>query len=69
MGRASAMEFPWLLLLVAFVVCLAAAAPGFKRVYYFVSLCYAGAIAAQAVVFALVFARTIGGWPLILVVF
>lgn len=61
------MTFPWLLLIVAYVVCLAATVAGFKRVYYFVSLCYAGAIAAQSVVFGVAYSFTIGGWPLILV--
>jgi len=46
----------------AFAVCLLVAAPGFRRVYYFVSLCYAGAIATQSMVFALVFYDTVGGW-------
>lgn len=56
------MTVPWHLVALAFAVCLAVAAPGFRRVYYFVSLCYAGAIAAQSVVFALLFATTISGW-------
>jgi steroid 5-alpha reductase family enzyme len=56
------MTVPWHLVALAFAVCLAVAAPGFRRVYYFVSLCYAGAIAAQAVVFWLVFHATVAGW-------
>ncbi|MBI5127885.1 MAG: DUF1295 domain-containing protein [Rhodopseudomonas palustris] len=59
------MTVPWHLVGLAFVVCLAASAPGFRRVYYFVSLCYAGAIAAQALLFMLVFYATIEGWALL----
>lgn len=56
------MTVPWHLVALAFAVCLVVAAPGFLRVYYFVSLCYAGAIAAQSLVFALLFSTTISGW-------
>jgi steroid 5-alpha reductase family enzyme len=56
---------PWHLIGLAFVVCLAASAPGFRRVYYFVSLCYGGAIAAQGLVFWLVFRDTVEGWTLV----
>jgi steroid 5-alpha reductase family enzyme len=56
------MTVPWHLVGLAFAVCLVVAAPGFRRVYYFVSLCYAGAIAALSVVFWLVFYATVSGW-------
>lgn len=59
------MTVPWHLVALAFAVCLVVAAPGFRRVYYFVSLCYAGAIAAQSLVFALLFATTISGWVML----
>jgi steroid 5-alpha reductase family enzyme len=59
------MTIPWHLVGLAFAVSLAASVPGFKRVYYFVSLCYAGAIAAQSMVFMLVFHDTIEGWALL----
>lgn len=56
---------PWHIIGLAFAVCLAVAAPGFRRVYYFVSLCYAGAITAQSVVIGLVHRDSIAGWVLI----
>lgn len=60
------MTVPWGLVGLAFLVCLAVSAAGFRRVYYFVSLCYAGAIAAQSLVFMLVFYASIEGWVLLL---
>jgi len=48
-----------------FAICLAVATPGFRRVYYFVSLCYAGAIAAQSVVIGLLYRDSIEGFVLI----
>jgi steroid 5-alpha reductase family enzyme len=59
------MTVPWFLVAVAFATSLVVSAPGFRRVYYFVSLCYAGSIAAQSVVFALIFGFTLGGWAFI----
>ncbi|WP_322517474.1 DUF1295 domain-containing protein [Rhodopseudomonas palustris] len=59
------MTVPWHLVGLAFLICLAVSAPGFRRVYYFVSLCYAGAIAAQSLVFWLVFHDTVEGWTLL----
>jgi steroid 5-alpha reductase family enzyme len=55
------MIIPWGFLGLALVLSLAAAAPGFKRVYYFISLCYAGAIAAQGVVIWLIYRDTLSG--------
>jgi steroid 5-alpha reductase family enzyme len=50
---------PWLFLTLAFALCLLCSALGFKRVEYFVSLGYAASIAAQAIVFSLLYWDTI----------
>ena len=42
-------------------VCLTVSAPGFRRVYYFVSLCYAGAIAAQGLMIWITHRDTLSG--------
>ncbi|RJF70852.1 DUF1295 domain-containing protein [Rhodopseudomonas palustris] len=60
------MTFPWHLVGLALLISLAVSAAGFRRVYYFVSLCYAGAIAAQALVFMVVFYASIEGWVLLM---
>ncbi len=59
------MTVPWHLVGVALLISLVVSAAGFRRVYYFVSLCYAGAIAAQSLAFMLVFYASIEGWVLI----
>jgi steroid 5-alpha reductase family enzyme len=56
-----AMTIPWGFLGLAFVLSLSVSALGFKRVYYFVSLCYAGAIAAQGVLIWLTHLDTLSG--------
>ncbi|MCG6206051.1 DUF1295 domain-containing protein [Rhodopseudomonas sp. HC1] len=60
------MTVPWHLVGLALLISLAVSAAGFRRVYYFVSLCYAGAIAAQSLVFMLVFYASIEGWVLLM---
>jgi steroid 5-alpha reductase family enzyme len=62
------MIIPWGYLGLAFVLSLSVAALGFKRVYYFVSLCYAGAIAAEGVLIWLIHRDTLAGttWLLVL---
>ena len=55
------MTIPWGFLGLAFVLSLSVSALGFKRVYYFVSLCYAGAIAAQGVLIWLTHLDTLSG--------
>jgi steroid 5-alpha reductase family enzyme len=62
------MAFPWVEVALAFAVCLSVSAAGFRRVYYFVSLCYAGSIAAQAMVLALLYRDSIAGWALLQIV-
>lgn len=59
------MTIPWLYFVLALGISLLVSAFGFVRVYYFVSVCYAGSVAAQAVVMALVFQDSIGGWALL----
>ncbi|MFC0243488.1 DUF1295 domain-containing protein [Rhodopseudomonas telluris] len=59
------MTVPWHLVGLAFLISLAVSAGGFRRVYYFVSLCYGGAIAAQSLIFMLVFYASIEGWVLL----
>jgi steroid 5-alpha reductase family enzyme len=59
------MTIPWLELALAFATCLLVSAAGFRRVYYFVSLCYAGSIAAQSMVMALLYRDTIASWALL----
>lgn len=62
------MSIPWGFVALSFVLCLAVTAPGLKRVYYFVSLCYAGAIAAQALLIWLVHYDTASGFTLLMLV-
>ena len=52
---------PWRFLALGLALCLMLTAVGFKRVEYFVSLGYAASIAAQAVMFPLLYRHTIGG--------
>ena len=47
------------------VLCLILSALGFKRVEYFVSLGYAGSIAAQAIIMPLLYRDTLRGWALV----
>lgn len=55
------MTIPWGYFGLAVLISLVAAAPGFKRVYYFVSLCYAGAIAAQGLMIWIIHRDTLSG--------
>ncbi|HEY0328875.1 MAG TPA: DUF1295 domain-containing protein [Rhodopseudomonas sp.] len=59
------MTIPWLYFGLALGISLLVSAAGFSRVYYFVSVCYAGSIAAQSVVMALLFQDSISGWALL----
>ncbi|WP_041801980.1 DUF1295 domain-containing protein [Rhodopseudomonas palustris] len=59
------MTIPWLYFGLTLGISLLVSAFGFARVYYFVSVCYAGSIAAQSVVAALVFQDSISGWALL----
>ena len=52
---------PWRFLALGLALCLMLTAVGFKRVEYFVSLGYAASIAAQAVMFPLLYRHTMGG--------
>jgi CDP-diglyceride synthetase len=52
---------PWQFLALGLALCLMLSALGFKRVEYFVSLGYAASIAAQAVMFPLLYRHTMGG--------
>ena len=56
---------PWQILGLCLAICLWLSALGFKRVEYFVSLGYAGSIAAQALVMPLLYRDTIRGWVLV----
>ena len=60
------MAVPWYLVGLAFLISLVVSAAGFRRVYHFVSLCYAGAIAAQSLAFMLVFYASLEGWVLLM---
>lgn len=60
------MLIPWGFVALSFVLSLAVSAPGLKRVYYFVSLCYAGAIAAQAVLIWVVHNDSASGFTLLM---
>jgi len=56
---------PWQYLVVGLALCLILSALGFKRVAYFVSLGYAASIAAQAIVFSLLYRDTLSGFALL----
>ena len=56
---------PWQYLLLGLALCLMLSALGFKRVVYFVSLGYAASIAAQAIVFPLLYRDTLRGFVLV----
>uniref|UniRef100_Q07KS2 Uncharacterized protein n=1 Tax=Rhodopseudomonas palustris (strain BisA53) TaxID=316055 RepID=Q07KS2_RHOP5 len=60
------MTIPWGYLGLAFVLSLSVSALGFKRVYYFISLCYAGTLAAQGVLIWLTHQDTLAGGPWLL---
>lgn len=59
------MNIPWQQLLLALAVCQLCSALGFRRIVYFVSLGYAASIAAQAVMFGVLYQVTIEGWVLL----
>ena len=56
---------PWQYLVVSLALCVVLSALGFKRVVYFVSLGYAASIAAQAIVFSLLYRDTLSGFALL----
>ena len=56
---------PWQYLVLGLALCLMLSALGFKRVVYFVSLGYATSIAAQAIVFPLLYRDTLRGFVLV----
>ena len=56
---------PWQYLVLGLALCLVLSALGFKRVVYFVSLGYAASIAAQAIVFPLLYRDTLRGFVLV----
>lgn len=58
-------DIPWPQLAIAFALCLAISALGFRRVDWFISLGYGFSIAAQAVLFGLLYAGSLGGWVFI----
>ena len=62
------MSIPWGFVALSLLLCLVVSAPGLKRVYYFVSLCYAGAITAQAVLIWIVHHDTASGFTLLMLV-
>jgi steroid 5-alpha reductase family enzyme len=64
-ANGDAMNIPWQQLLLALAVCLLCSALGFRRIVYFVSLGYAVSIAAQAVIFGVLYRATIEGWVLL----
>lgn len=53
---------PWAMLLLAWGLCLVVSALGFRRVDYFISIGYGFSIAAQAVLFALVYRDALDPW-------
>ncbi|MEO6014619.1 MAG: DUF1295 domain-containing protein [Devosia sp.] len=55
-------NMPWAHLGIAFALCLAISALGFRRVDWFISLGYGFSIAAQAVLFALLYRATLDFW-------
>ena len=64
-SNGDAMNILWQQLLLALAVCLLCSALGFRRIEYFVSLGYAASIAAQAVMFGVLYTATIEGWVLL----
>jgi hypothetical protein len=56
---------PWQYLVLGLALCLMLSALGFKRLVYFVSLGYAASIAAQAIVFPLLYRDTLTGFALV----
>lgn len=58
-------DLPWLHLGLAFALCLAISALGFRRIDWFVSLGYAFSIAAQAVVFGILYLATLDLWTIL----
>ena len=56
---------PWQFLVLGLALCLIFSALGFKRVEYFVSLGYAASVAAQAIVFPILYRDTIRGLALL----
>ena len=58
------MDLPWQAMGVGLALSLVFSALGFKRPVYFVSLGYAGSIAAQAIAIPLLYRETIEGWAL-----
>jgi len=56
---------PWQLPILGLALCLIFSALGFKRVEYFVSLGYAGSVAAQAIVFPILYRDTINDFALL----
>jgi steroid 5-alpha reductase family enzyme len=59
------MTLPWPYLGLAFAISLAISTLGFRRVFYFVSICYAFSIAAQSVAMAAVYWQSLSGWVLL----
>jgi steroid 5-alpha reductase family enzyme len=55
----------WSSLALGLALCLVASALGFRRVVYFVSLGYAGSIAAQAVMMPMLFRHSLRDWVLV----
>lgn len=59
------LDLPFFHLALGFVLSLAISALGFRRVDYFVSLGYAFSIAAQAIVFAVLYRATLDVWTIL----
>lgn len=59
------LDLPWTHLGLAFLLSLAISALGFRRIDYFVSLGYAFSIAAQAVVFGILYRATLDPWTVL----
>jgi steroid 5-alpha reductase family enzyme len=59
------MTLPWQYLGLALAISLLISTLGFRRVFYFVSICYAFSIAAQSVAMALLHWETLSGWVLL----
>ncbi len=58
-------DIPWPQLALAFALCLAISALGFRRVDWFISIGYGFSIAAQAVLFVLLYRGSVGGWVIV----
>lgn len=56
------LSVPWAYLGLAYAICLAVSALGFRRVDYFISIGYGFSIAAQALVFPVLYRDTVDVW-------